>query len=275
MIARYGSNELDAICNYLGIYNYDHHGLLSSFAYIRSKQPQWWWNRDVIRRMCQEAGFFPSNPETISRFSKLMLSDTKQLDLLGSWRPNESFLAPYFPPNLLCFDREKINPFFAKRPWTLDLENKKVLVVHPFAESIQRQYARKEKLFSRQILPNFDLKVLAAVQSIGGGSDFVDWFAALDNMKKKINQIDFDIALLGCGAYGFPLAAHIKRQGKKAIHIGGSLQLFFGIIGKRWESSAYKGGKNDYSLLFNRYWIRPSMSEKPSKANKVENGCYW
>ena len=27
---------------------------------------------------------------------------------------------------------------------------------------------------------------------------------------------------LGCGAYGFPLAAHVKRMGKKAIHMGGS-----------------------------------------------------
>ena len=40
---------------------------------------------------------------------------------------------------------------------------------------------------------------------------------------------NFDIALIGCGAYGFPLAAFVKGIGKKAVHIGGPLQLFFGI----------------------------------------------
>lgn len=48
-------------------------------------------------------------------------------------------------------------------------------------------------------------------------------------MKDEIDKQDYDIALIGCGAYGFPLAAHIKRSGKKAIHLGGALQLLFGI----------------------------------------------
>lgn len=48
-------------------------------------------------------------------------------------------------------------------------------------------------------------------------------------MKDEIDKRDYDIALIGCGAYGFPLAAHIKRSGKKAVHLGGALQLLFGI----------------------------------------------
>ena len=50
-------------------------------------------------------------------------------------------------------------------------------------------------------------------------------------MKSQMDQTDYDIALIGCGAYGFPLAAHAKRMGKQAIHMGGSLQLLFGIRG--------------------------------------------
>ena len=41
-------------------------------------------------------------------------------------------------------------------------------------------------------------------------------------MKAEINKSNYDICILGCGAYGFPLAAHVKRMGKKAIHMGGS-----------------------------------------------------
>lgn len=54
-----------------------------------------------------------------------------------------------------------------------------------------------------------------------------------------MDAVDYDIVLLGCGAYGFPLAAYAKRRGKQAIHMGGSLQLLFGIKGKRWEDQNY------------------------------------
>lgn len=42
-------------------------------------------------------------------------------------------------------------------------------------------------------------------------SAFSTWFDALDYMCGECEKIDFDIALLGCGAYGYPLAAHIKK----------------------------------------------------------------
>jgi threonine dehydrogenase-like Zn-dependent dehydrogenase len=39
-------------------------------------------------------------------------------------------------------------------------------------------------------------------------------------MIDEIGKIDFDVAILGCGAYGLPLAAAIKGMGKQAIHLG-------------------------------------------------------
>ena len=123
-------------------------------------------------------------------------------------------------------------------------------------------------------MPSFKLHVLKAVQSVSGTNNFKDWFDALEYMKKEMDKINYEIVLIGCGAYGFPLAAHAKRMGKKAIHIGGSLQLFFGIKGKRWESEGYKNSQNDYSTLFNDHWIRPS-EETPRTAKDVENSCYW
>lgn len=91
---------------------------------------------------------------------------------------------------------------------------KKVLVVHPFEESIQDQYKHFDKLFPcTDILPEFELKTLKAVQTAGSAVDprFSTWFDALDYMCGECEKIDFDIALLGCGAYGYPLAAHIKK----------------------------------------------------------------
>ena len=84
-------------------------------------------------------------------------------------------------------------------------------------------------------------------------------------VKEEIDKIDFDIAILGCGAYGFPLAAFIKNKGKKAIHIGGATQLIFGIKGKRWEGASF----------INKYWISPRKEDRPKGFEKVEGGCYW
>ena len=86
-------------------------------------------------------------------------------------------------------------------------------------------------------------------------------------LEKEISKIEFDIAILGCGAYGFPLAAYIKRKGKKAVHLGGSTQLLFGIFGKRWETSHFS--------LINKYWVRPAEDERPKNYKSIEDGCYW
>ena len=119
------------------------------------------------------------------------------------------------------------------------------------------------------------------MQSLGQGDPrFRDWFEALDYMKTEIDKIDYDICLIGAGAYGFPLAAHVKRRGKKALHLGGALQLLFGIIGSRWEDSNYgvkKWGipKGKYANLINEHWVRPDEDEKPKNAMAVEGECYW
>lgn len=158
-------------------------------------------------------------------------------------------------------------------PWTRALKGKKVLVIHPFAQTIEKQYAKREYLFpsNPDILPEFELHTIKAVQTIAGRSDerFATWFDALDWMKSEVDKVDFDVALIGCGAYGFPLASYCKNIGKIAVHIGGDLQMLFGILGARWEK--YEITKR----LVNEYWVRPSENETPKSANVVEDGCYW
>ena len=91
-------------------------------------------------------------------------------------------------------------------------------------------------------------------------------------MIADIAKIDFDIALLGCGAYGFPLAAFIKRDlGRQAVHIGGATQLLFGIRGGRWETNP----KSRVLSLFNSAWVRPEEKERPPNFQQHEGGAYW
>ena len=99
-----------------------------------------------------------------------------------------------------------------------------MLVVHPFAKSIEAQYSRKEQLFAnRNLLPDFELQTLVPPQTIAGSADarYTDWFDALKHLEFEVDSREFDVAIIGCGAYGFPLASHVKRSGRQAIHGGG------------------------------------------------------
>ena len=145
------------------------------------------------------------------------------------------------------------------------------MVIHPFAESIRRQFARHEKLFSdARVLPNFELLTIPAVQTLAGNkAGFASWFDALDWMRAEVDKLDFDVALIGAGAYGLPLSAHVKRSGKIAIHMGGSLQILFGIKGRRWDNMP------TISQFYNDAWVRPLENERLHGAENVEQGCYW
>ena len=277
MVARYGAFELASVVNCLGVKNAQH----SCLKYISGKSPQWWWNKRLMKFMQSNAGFFPSTEENLMRFGELMLEDSKQLDILGSWLPDEQTMIKGLKLNLTKVTLLALEPYWSKNPWSRILDGKKVLVIHPFASLIEQQYKEKrENLFDdKQVLPKFDLKTIKAVQSLGGDCEYSDWFEALDSMKKQMDATDYDIVLLGCGAYGFPLAAHAKRMGKQAVHLGGALQLLFGIRGRRWDNPNYGiqefGKQNTYKTLFNSFWVYPSNSLVPSKATQVEGGCYW
>lgn len=224
--------------------------------------------------MCINAGFFPEDEAMILRFGEVMEEACRQADLLGLWGtiPMEPYLLHTRFSHAAFCKLSGLEPFFAEAPWSSALEGKRVLVIHPFEDTIRSQYARREELFpGRNVLPEFELLTLKAVQTIAGQRDerFANWFEALDYMYEKAMEQLFDVAILGCGAYGFPLAARLKAAGKKVIHMGGSTQLLFGIRGQRWDQ------RPDFCQLFNEAWCRPGAKEVPQNAGKIENSCYW
>ena len=248
--------------------------MLNILSYIVGKSNAWWWNEHNLENMHIVAGFFPSEKSEYEKFCELMLDDIPEVDVLGSWLADESVFNKELEYSAKI-NFELLNPYFSIIPWTKALEGKKVLVVHPFVSTIENQYKKREFLFRDNLLPIFELQTVKAVQSYAKNpTQFSDWFAALDYMKSEIDKHDYDICLIGCGAYGFPLAAHVKRKGKKAIHLGGSLQLLFGISGKRWEDANYNSFYN-YAKLINESWVKPGKEEKPKNASIVEGACYW
>ena len=56
---------------------------------------------------------------------------------------------------------------------------------------------------------------------------------------------------------------------KSALYIGGALQLFFGVLGKRWVNN------QTINKIKNDYWCYPEDSDKCGRPELVEGGCYW
>lgn len=277
MIARYGATELACLRNYSGVRN----GFPNLWKYIKGEANDWVWNKWVTEKMSLWSGFFPCTPTNLTNFGELMIKDSKELDILGSWLPWERIMMDTWQ-NVKLVNLITLEPWTAHRPWSRALRNKNVLIIHPFAELITQQYKKRELLFeNKEILPEFNLLTIKAIQSLGGeNSHFKDWFEALDYMKSEMDKLDYDICIIGCGAYGFPLAAHAKRRGKKAIHLGGALQLLFGIKGKRWQDPNYAINwnlpQNLYlDMLSNPHWVSPGLQYRPKCSEKVENNCYW
>lgn len=266
MIARFGSVELQAVLDYLYPST-----VRNALRFVKGEIPSWGYAPSTMRTMHINAGFFPITKPMLDRFGKLMLDCVPLVDMLGSWRQEEA-LVMQFMPNVIRVPLFALEPYYFNNPWTPTLEGKKVLVVHPFEDTIRKQHERYEKLFAdHRLTPKYELQTLKAVQSIAGNKPvgFEDWFQALDWMKSEIDKRDFDIAIIGCGAYGFPLSAHVKQIGKKALHLGGAVQNLFGIWSNAVKDSPEMNG------LRNAYWVRPSSEETPQGTKVVENSRYW
>lgn len=264
MACRFGNTELQTVVGYLKVKYKGHNE--EDDAYL----DRW------FTRLGKDSGFFPVDYQYLERFSKLILSSGANADLLAMWHLNmEDFIIEEFAPDADLTFLFRLEPWLAPgRPWTAALKGKKVLVIHPFEQTIREQYDKRGQIFpGTEILPAFELKTLKAVQTLCGETDgrFGTWFDALDYMYEQALKIDFDVAVIGCGAYGMPLASMLKNAGKQAVHLGGATQLLFGIKGSRWENNY----PTKIATYFNDAWTRAKAEETPKNAGTVEKGCYW
>lgn len=221
----------------------------------------------------QYSGIFPVHSESLSHFARIYGASIASADLLGFWQTafQAKLLAEKYHEIPLA-PLASLEPYLQLEPWSGALAGRRVLVVHPFASTILGQYRiNRSRLFlDSRVLPEFDLRVLAPPQTLAPATGgHANWQGALDELVDKALGLDFDIALIGCGAYGLPLGAAIKLAGRQAIHLGGALQILFGIRGRRWEHMPV------IAAMMNEYWIRASRDETPVSAALIDGGCYW
>ena len=266
MIARFGATELTAMEGYRCNISFR-----NIKRYLNKEIDHIGYTNYIAKNMWELSGFFPSNQQTLDKFSQMMIDMLPMVDVLGSWRTEEQWFDEDLC-NVTKVPLADLEPYYFDNPWTVALEGKRVLVIHPFEDTIRKQYANLDNLFlDKQMTPKYELLTIKAVQSIAGHKPdgFNDWFEALEWMKREIDEKDFDIAIIGCGAYGFPLAAYVKQIGKKAIHLGGAVQYLFGIRSNAAEQNSR------LKPLMNEYWVYPSQEETPKGIEKVEDSRYW
>jgi hypothetical protein len=150
------------------------------------------------------------------------------------------------------------------------MNNKNILVISSFDGLIQQQFKSGNL---KKIYPNFpNIKKLNTIKfpyCFHNNGPHQNYFETLDIIFEEIKQIDFDIAILGCGAYGHMLCHKIdKHLNKDSIYVGGSIQTLFGIISSR--------EKEHGKIKYNEYWISDIPTEyRPANYKLIENGCYW
>lgn len=237
----------------------------------------------AVGNQCERAaGMYPVNdPNVIRNFYQLMGNAIENIDGISYWvggmenLSDKKFVESVWNKNIkeqyILRSLDVVNP----NNWTRSLDGKKVLVVSPFAETIRSQYKAREDWDMMGWCPAFDqLHVVRSRYSKAVDKNgFENWNDEFSRMFDEIKSIDFDIALLGCGSFGLPLAGKIKTElNKSAIHMGGCLQNMFGIKGRRWMM------RNDYVCFMNEKWIRPFHAEIPSDVENfspVDGPCYF
>lgn len=176
-------------------------------------------------------------------------------------------------PHIPKINALSLEPYYSlNNTWMNSLKGKRILVIHPFKSSIEKQIPQLSLLFpNRSWFEDCSFQVMMPPMTMAGNHGGRDWQDELSLFYERLDEVDeFDVALVAAGGYGMLISDHIVTKHKRSVlYIGGALQIFFGIIGKRWFTNP------DIMKLVTDDWIRPSSMERPPNHTKVERGCYW
>lgn len=216
---------------------------------------------------------FDGDRQKLMKYREVLKQMYRESDVVCAWyivNMEEDLLSKYLG-NALLTKTHLVDLYDYEGCWIRALKGKKVLVVSPFVETIESQYPKRELLHrNKDTLPEFTLFTVKSVwwYSAGRDSRFQSWFEVLDHLYQECMAVDFDIALLSCATFSSPLAVRLKQAGKQAVHMGGMLQLLFGIKGKRWDTMQ----------LYNEHWVRLPDETKVGNVNvldQTQGGIYW
>lgn len=240
------------------------------------------FNKNHIYVLSKNAGIYNCDNHLLKVFCKNYYNSIINSAALACFNNSsinhiqDYFINKYYLPKLYS---RILEPFYCIleniKPWSHYLLGKKVLIINPFAESMKQQLENNFTMFKDNalFLEEQEFIFYKSFQCLAGNKPHSNWLETYIQMCKDIKNLDFDIALLGCGGYGLPLCNFIKSKlNKSAIYVGGGLQLLFGVMGQRWVNfPMWTKIIKDNNCKF----IRPSGDEMTNNKEIVEGGCYW
>jgi len=232
------------------------------------------------------AGVFPSSQESVRAWAKEYTDATKESNVFaGAWykplaEAEWSYLKQHSPKSIRIPLRS-LEPYYSlpDMHWFQILEGQHVAVVSSFAESMSMQVQHLPTIWPQDpclIPPRIQWSFVRSYYCPATARGDCEWPASIQSWQDAVELLEAQvlatkarIVLIGCGGLAMPLALRLKRQGKICLVLGGAIQLLFGLKGYRWKDHPF------ISQLFNSSWKRPSHTEHPGNAHKIEGGCYW
>ena len=141
LICRFGNVELNATLRAYHRRRPAEYWGEKSWRYIQGKILHFWWDQSAQESMRIDAGFFPATPEYLERFAERMLQDMQLIDVLAFWEGKQDGYVRQIRHLLTqakFISFQDLEPYYHQHPWSEVLAGKTVLVVHPFAETIQK-----------------------------------------------------------------------------------------------------------------------------------------
>lgn len=217
------------------------------------------------------AGIRPYTKSSYQDYGKLAFNALFDVDHLAIWRTNyEPAFINQLNHHPTLSEVEHFAPTMDFSPhWIEGLDDKQILIVSPFKDSIQQQIGNLNRVWpSRQWFTNSKFSFYRFPYLIDDECS-LNWRDVYDDIAQVLKGGEYDVALFGCGGLGCPLASLAKRYGRIGFHLGGHLQLIFGIYGNRHLEQWW------HQRWINSAWIRLLKHEVPESAKRVENSCYW
>lgn len=241
----------------------------------------------AFRYHCEhQTGIFPTDPQFLINYADFYTSQIRQTDYLGLFgRPTESRIIERLelPAEFLRYtdtEPDRSIPYDSSRCYLPLFRGHRILLVAPFA-SFAKSRAEKDifesvwqKIDGQWFYPESVDAIDIPYSYVGQQNTFSTHESSLDlyqHITEKMDQHDYDVALIAAGSLAIPLAAHAKSKGKVGVSMGGHFQALFGIIGDRWANNPV--WQKSY---INDTWSRLPERFIPKNAHLLtDNKSYW
>jgi hypothetical protein len=241
---------------------------------------------ELIFHGFNQAGIFPPNTSFYLEYNKFYIEHVKNLDCVGIFYfPWELDMFKYYQVKSKKIDFKYQQPDFSvlsteDNSYLPFFRGKKILLIAPFADFLAKRATKEtfeaawaktgEQWFYPESIDSLEFPYGFEKETQEKYATAIDLF---EDIKIKIKDKDFDIALISAAGLAIPLASYVKSLGKFGFDLGGMLQFTFGVYGKRWT----EGKKNKYykEHFFNEHWVNVPDNYKPTRTDVCDSGAYW